>query len=119
MGIKTPSKFAIFFLVKSTDFRFVTWSMPFLKFDLPRLWFEVFLTKTKTDLFWAISVSSKRNVKSNDFELTLSRQTFQKNHFLNYTQGTVWALSDTQRPLRQFSNISKVSIIKPKYYLTS
>ena len=34
---KTPSKFAILSSVKSSDFRFVTWIMSFLKFDLPRL----------------------------------------------------------------------------------
>ena len=34
---KTPSKFAILSRVKRSDFRFVTWFMPFLKFDLPRL----------------------------------------------------------------------------------
>ena len=34
---KTPSKFAILPCVKSSDFRFVTWLMSFLKFDLPRL----------------------------------------------------------------------------------
>ena len=34
---KTPSKFAILFRVKSSDFRFVTWFMSFLNFDLPRL----------------------------------------------------------------------------------
>ena len=37
-----------------------------LKFGLPRLSFEVFQTKTKTELFLAISVLSKGNVKSND-----------------------------------------------------
>ena len=34
---KTPSKFAIHSRVKPSDFRFVTWFMSFLKFDLPRL----------------------------------------------------------------------------------
>ena len=34
---KTPSKFAILSRVKRSDFRFVTWFMSFLKFDLPRL----------------------------------------------------------------------------------
>ena len=34
---KTPSKFAILSRVKPSDFRFVTWFMSFLKFDLPRL----------------------------------------------------------------------------------
>ena len=34
---KTPSKLAILFHVKPSDFRFVTWFMLFLKFDLPRL----------------------------------------------------------------------------------
>ena len=34
---KTPSKFAILFHVKPSDFRFVTWAMSFLKFGLPRL----------------------------------------------------------------------------------
>ena len=33
----TPSNFAIFFRVKPSDFRFVTFFMSFLKFDLPRL----------------------------------------------------------------------------------
>ena len=32
---KTPSKFAILFHVKPSKFRFVTWFMSFLKFDLP------------------------------------------------------------------------------------
>ena len=35
---KTPSKFAILSRVKPSDFRFVTWFMSFLKFDLPQLW---------------------------------------------------------------------------------
>ena len=34
---KTTSNFAILSRVKPSDFRFVTWFMPFLKFDLPRL----------------------------------------------------------------------------------
>ena len=34
---KTPSKFAILSRVKPSDFRFVTWFMSFLKFDVPRL----------------------------------------------------------------------------------
>ena len=34
---KTPSKFGILSRVKRSDFRFVTWFMSFLKFDLPRL----------------------------------------------------------------------------------
>ena len=34
---KTPSKFAILSRVKPSDFRFVTWFMSFLRFDLPRL----------------------------------------------------------------------------------
>ena len=32
---KTPSKFAILFHVKPSEFRFVTWFTSFLKFDLP------------------------------------------------------------------------------------
>ena len=44
---KTPSKFAILSRVKPSDFRFVTWFMSFLKFNLPRLWFEVFQTKSE------------------------------------------------------------------------
>ena len=32
---KTPSKFAILFHVKPSDFRFVSWFMSFLKFDVP------------------------------------------------------------------------------------
>ena len=32
---KSPSKFAIFFHVKPSDFRFITWFMSFLKFGLP------------------------------------------------------------------------------------
>ena len=39
---KTPSKFAILSRVKPSDFRFVTWFVSFLKFVLPRLYFEVF-----------------------------------------------------------------------------
>ena len=46
---KTTSKFVIFSRVKPSSFRFVTWLMPFLKFDLPRLQFEVF--QTKSELF--------------------------------------------------------------------
>ena len=34
---KTPSKFAIHSRVKPSDFRFVTWFISFLKFDLPQL----------------------------------------------------------------------------------
>ena len=34
---KTPSKCAILFHVKPSDFRFVTWFESFLKFGLPRL----------------------------------------------------------------------------------
>ena len=34
---KTPSKFAILFRVKASDFRFVTWFMSFLNFDLTQL----------------------------------------------------------------------------------
>ena len=46
---KTPSKFAILSRVKPSDFRFVTWFIPFVKFDLPRLKFEVL--QTKSELF--------------------------------------------------------------------
>ena len=46
---KTPSKCATLFHVKPSDFRFVTWFESFLKFDLPRLQFEVF--QTKSELF--------------------------------------------------------------------
>ena len=46
---KTPSKFAILYCVKPSDCRFVIWFMPFLKFDLPRLSFEVF--QLKSELF--------------------------------------------------------------------
>ena len=35
-------KLAFFFLVKPSDFRFVTWFMSILKFGHPRLLFEVF-----------------------------------------------------------------------------
>ena len=34
---KTRSKFAILSCIKPSDFRFVTWFMSLLKFDLPRL----------------------------------------------------------------------------------
>ena len=34
---KTPSKLAILSHAKPSDFRFVTWFMSFLKFDLPQL----------------------------------------------------------------------------------
>ena len=34
---KTPSKFAILSRVKPSDFRFVTWFISFIRFDLPRL----------------------------------------------------------------------------------
>ena len=46
---KTPSKFAIFFHVKPSYFRSITWFMSILKFGLPRLQSEVF--RTKTELF--------------------------------------------------------------------
>ena len=46
---KTHSNFAILSRVKPTNFRFVTWFMPFCKFDLPKLWLEVL--QTKSDLF--------------------------------------------------------------------
>ena len=49
--LETPSKFAIFSLVKSSDFIFITWFMSILKFGLPQLSFEVLRTKTKTELF--------------------------------------------------------------------
>ena len=91
--VETPNKFyfitvylllfiIILFHVKFSDFRFVTWFMSILKFGLPPLSFEIFRTKKK--LFWAISVSPKRNIKSNDFELVLSKQACQRNHVLNY-----------------------------------
>ena len=35
---KAPSKFAILSRVQPSEFRFVTWFMSFLKFDLPRLY---------------------------------------------------------------------------------
>ena len=57
---KTPSNFAILSRVKPSDFRFVTCFMSFLKLDLPRLWFEVF--QTESELFGAISVSSKKSI---------------------------------------------------------
>ena len=53
-GLKTSGnsqKIYYFFHVKSSDFRFVTWFMSILKFGLPRLAFEVFQAKTKTELF--------------------------------------------------------------------
>ena len=46
---KTPSKFAIVSCVKPSDCRFFTWFMAVLKFDLPRLKFEVF--QTNSELF--------------------------------------------------------------------
>ena len=49
--VQTPGKFAIFFHVKPSDFRFASWFMSILKFGLPRLSFEVFQTKPKTELF--------------------------------------------------------------------
>ena len=49
--VKTPSRFAIFFHLKPSDFRFVIRFASILRFDLPRLSFEVFQTKTKTELF--------------------------------------------------------------------
>ena len=63
---ETPSKFATFFHVKHSDFRFVTWFMSILKLGLPLLSFEFFRTKTKTEVCWIISVSSKRNIKGNE-----------------------------------------------------
>ena len=96
---KTPRKFAILFHVKH-EFRLGTWFMVFLKFDLPRLYFEV--CHTKSELFWAISVSSKRNTKE-DFELVLLRQTCQINHVLNYASGI--GLGTIRRPLRHVSAV--------------
>ena len=49
--VETPSKSAIFFHVKPSGFRFVTWFMSIHKFSLPRLSLEVFQTRTKTELF--------------------------------------------------------------------
>ena len=77
----------LFFLVKRSDFRFVTWFMSILKFGLPQLSFEVFLTKRKNELFLAISVSLKGYIKSNSFELVLWRQTCQRKSVLNYDSG--------------------------------
>ena len=48
---ETPSKFAIFFHLKTSDFKLIICFMSILKFGLPRLLFEVFRTKTKTELF--------------------------------------------------------------------
>ena len=96
---KTPRKFAILFHVKH-EFRLGTWFMVFLKSDLPRLYFEV--CHTKSELFWAISVSSKRNTKE-DFELVLLRQTCQINHVLNYASGI--GLGTIRRPLRHVSAV--------------
>ena len=45
---KTPSKFAFLSHVKAIDFRFVSWFMSLLKFDLPRLYF---VFQTKSELF--------------------------------------------------------------------
>ena len=71
--------FQIFYLVhvNSQVWSFITviWSFP--------------QTKTKTELFWTISVPPKRNIKSNDFELLLSRQTCQRNNVVNYASGIV------------------------------
>ena len=67
-----------FFHVKLSDFRFVTWFMSILKFGLPQLSFEVFQTKTKTELFRVILVSSKSNIKSNGFEFVLSKKACSK-----------------------------------------
>ena len=103
--VETPWKFAIFFHVKHSDFRFTTWFMLILEFGLPGLSFEIFWTKTKTELFWAILVSSK---KSTDFELMLSRQICQINHMLNYVSGNVLCV---KLVLLKVSIISKFSII--------
>ena len=95
--VETPNKFAIFFFyVKFSDFRSGTWFISILTFGLPRVSFKVFWIKTETELFWAISVSSKRNIKSNDFERLLSRQTCRRN---------CASLSSIQRPVRQVSII--------------
>ena len=48
---KTPSNFAILSREKPSYFRFVTFFMSILNFGLPRPSFDVFLTKTKTQLF--------------------------------------------------------------------
>ena len=49
--VETPCTTKIFFQLKPSDFRFVSWFMSILKFDLPRLSFEVFRAKTKPELF--------------------------------------------------------------------
>ena len=79
--VKTPSKFAIFYLLFS-DLVLGTFQFSSLVFHDCRLKFSE--QKQKPSYFWAISVSSKRNIKCNDFELVLSRQTCQRNHVLNY-----------------------------------
>ena len=53
---------SVFFHVKPNDFRFVTCFMSIFKFGLPWLLFEILQTKTKAELLWASSVSSKRNI---------------------------------------------------------
>ena len=67
--VETPSKFAISFHVKPIDFRIVTWYMSIFKFALPRLFFEIFRTETKIELFWAILVSSKAIYRVMTFSL--------------------------------------------------
>ena len=49
--VETPSKLAFFCSYKTQRFHIFTWFMSSLKFGPPQLLFEVFLTKTKTELF--------------------------------------------------------------------
>ena len=96
--VETRSKFVIFLHVRRSDLRFVTWFMSILKFGLPRLSSEVLRTKRKTELFRAISGSSKSKIKNNGFECLISMQTCQRNQVLNYASETVWALSSYYEP---------------------
>ena len=85
--VEAPSKIAIFFPCKTQWFQIcylVRVNSPVWFLRLP---FEVFWTKTKTQLTWTISVSCKRNIKSNDFEPVLSRQTCQRSYVLNHASG--------------------------------
>ena len=63
---------------------FPIWFTSIHKFGPPRLSVEAFWTKTKDGLFWAISVSSKRDIKSNNLKLVLSMQKCQRSLMTQY-----------------------------------
>ena len=80
---KTPSKFAILFHLKPSDFRFVTWFKSFLKF-----WSSMTVVWSFSNKNWDIlNYFSLVQKEYNDFKLKSLRQTCQRNHVLNYASG--------------------------------